>query len=311
MVSFTCEGASANPGTVPLIAHISDIHLGPLPAVRFRELMNKRVFGYINWQRNRAGSFDTAVLTAITDDIRAAKPDHIAVTGDLVNLGLDAEYDGALAWLQTLGTPRDVTVVPGNHDAYLRRSIERYSATWLPYANGDHPNPTMAFPFVRRRGQLAIIGLSTAVATGPFMATGYMDDAQAAAFGKALAETGAEGLCRVVMIHHPPMHSLTTWPRRLIGASKVQAQVAKYGAEVILHGHNHRTTVANMPGPKGPVPVIGAAAPAIMPNPRHPGGAYNLIRIEQRAGGGYAIKMTERGFRNGAITTVSEAKVAA
>ncbi|HVY21526.1 MAG TPA: metallophosphoesterase [Bauldia sp.] len=290
-----------------LIAHISDVHLGPLPAVHWRELANKRVFGYFNWQRNRARSFDLAVLTAITDDIRAKHPDHIAVTGDLVNLGLDAEYDAALAWLQTMGSPSDVTVVPGNHDAYLRRSVERYSTTWLPYANGDHPNPTMAFPFVRRRGSVAFIGLSTAVATGPFMATGVMDEAQAQAFGKALDETGREGLCRVVLIHHPPLHSLTTWPRRLIGASLVRREVARYGAELILHGHNHRTTIAKVPGPKGDVPLVGAAAPSILPDTRHPGGAYNLFDVAG-SGGAYKIGMVERGFRGGAITTVSEAK---
>ena len=293
-----------------LLAHISDIHLGPLPSVSLRDIANKRFFGYFNWQR-RSRIYDNKVLGAITDDLRAAHPDHIAVTGDLVNLGLDAEYDAALAWLQTLGGPHEVTVVPGNHDAYLRRSIERYSATWLPYANGDHPNPTMAFPFVRRRGSIALIGLSTAVATGPFMATGLMDEKQAKAFGTALKETGREGLCRVVMIHHPPLHSLTTWPRRLIGASRVQAEVAKFGAELILHGHNHRTTIAEMPGPKGPVPVIGAAAPSITPNLGHPGGAYNLLRIDGEAGGTFKIGMTERGFRGGAIVTVSEATLAA
>jgi 3',5'-cyclic AMP phosphodiesterase CpdA len=309
---FTLPSASANPATMAVLAHISDIHLGPLPRVRFRELTNKRIFGYWNWQRNRARVFDASVLTAITDDIRTTHPDHIAVTGDLVNLGLDAEYDAALAWLQTLGEPKDVTVVPGNHDAYLYRSIARYSTTWLPYANGDHPNPTMAFPFIRRRGPLALIGLSTAVATGPFMATGLMDAAQAEAFGKALVETGAEGLCRVVLIHHPPLHSLTTWPRRLIGASRVRAQIARHGAELVLHGHNHRTTIAHVEGPDGrKVPVLGAAAPSILPNNHHPGGAYNLVRIEGERGRPYSIAMTERGFRNGAITTVSEAKLSA
>jgi len=292
-----------------LLAHISDVHLGPLPPVRLRELANKRFFGYFNWQR-RSRVYDEGVLAAITDDVHIQHPDHIAVTGDLVNIGLDAEYDAALVWLQSLGTPENVTVVPGNHDAYLRRSVERYSATWLPYANGDHPNPTMMFPFVRRRGALALIGLSTAVATGPFMATGFMDHKQADAFATALAETGREGLCRVVLIHHPPLASLTTWPRRLINASLFQAAVAKHGAELILHGHNHRTSIARMDGPKGPVPVIGAAAPSIMPNRYHPGGAYNLLRIEGSPGGRFSIAMTERGFRGDKITTVSEAKLA-
>jgi 3',5'-cyclic AMP phosphodiesterase CpdA len=291
-----------------LLAHLSDIHLGPLPPVSFRDIANKRFFGYFNWQR-RARVYDLKVLSAITDDLKAAHPDQIAVTGDLVNLGLDAEYDAALAWLHTLGDPHDVTIVPGNHDAYLHRSVVRYSSVWLPFANGDHPNPTMAFPFIRRRGPLALIGLSTAVATGPFMATGLMDEMQAAAFAKALEETGREGLCRVVLIHHPPVASLTTWPRRLIGSALVRDAIAKHGAELVLHGHNHRTTIVKIDGPKGEVPVLGAAAPSILPNTLHPGGAYNLIRIEKTAGGGYDVAMTERGFRAGAITTVSEAKL--
>jgi len=137
-----------------------------------------------------------------------------------------------------------------------------------------------------------------------------MDPIQAEAFGEALAETGREGLCRVVLIHHPPVAALTTWPRRLIGSALVRKAILRHGAELVLHGHNHRTTVVAIAGPNGPVPVVGAAAPSIIPNPRHPGGAYNLLRIEGAPGGHYAIRMTERGFRGGAITTVSEKNLA-
>ena len=290
---------------MPLLAHISDIHLGPLPAVRFRELANKRALGYFNWHRNRASVFDATVLTAITDDIALNRPDHVAVTGDLVNLGLDAEYDLALSWLQTLGPPEMVTVVPGNHDAYLARSIERYSATWLPYANGDHPNEAMAFPFVRKRGPLALIGLSTAVATAPLMATGRIGEDQAHELGKALAAAGRQGLCRVILIHHSPVRGATSWHRRLIGADLVRHAVARFGAELVLHGHNHVTNVAYMPGQDGrDVPVVGAAQPSIIPHGRHAGAAYNLIQIEQESDG-FAIGMVERGFRDGVIDTVS------
>ncbi|MEX2319542.1 MAG: metallophosphoesterase, partial [Bauldia sp.] len=97
-----------------VLAHISDVHLGPLPAVRWRELASKRAFGYLNWSRSRARIFEADILAAIVADVRASRPDHIAVTGDLVNIGLDAEYDTALDWLHALGDPHDVTVVPGN-----------------------------------------------------------------------------------------------------------------------------------------------------------------------------------------------------
>ena len=35
------------------LAHISDVHLGPLPDVTYRDLASKRMVGYVNWQRNR------------------------------------------------------------------------------------------------------------------------------------------------------------------------------------------------------------------------------------------------------------------
>lgn len=291
---------------MPLLAHISDIHLGPLPRVRLRELVNKRAFGYWNWQRNRANAFDATVLSAITDDIAENQPDHIAVTGDLVNLGLKDEYEVALSWLKTLGEPHEVTLVPGNHDAYLARSIEHYSRTWLPYANGDRPNEKMAFPFVRTRGPLALIGLSTAIATAPLMATGRVDEDQAHEFGKALASAGRQGLCRVVLIHHSPVHGATSWHRRLMGASLVRHAIARFGAELVLHGHDHVTRVAYLPGKDGrTVPVVGASQPSVMPRHGKPGAAYNLIQIEKETDGRFAIGMVERGFRDGEIVTVS------
>jgi 3',5'-cyclic AMP phosphodiesterase CpdA len=290
---------------VTVLAHISDVHLGPLPPVRWQEFASKRAFGYLNWRRNRARIFEADVLAAIVDDIRANRPDHIAVTGDLVNIGLDAEYDTALDWLHALGDPHDVTVVPGNHDAYVRRAIERYSAAWLPFASGDEQRPGMPFPFLRRRGPLALIGVSTAVATAPMMATGKVDEEQAQKLGQLLAATGREGLARVVLIHHPPVSRRSHFFRRLIGADLVRHAVARFGAELILHGHDHHTSVAYLPGPDGSeVPVVGAASPSIVPHARHPGGAYNLLRIEGGPGR-WAIGMVERGFREGAIRSVS------
>ena len=284
---------------MPVLAHISDPHLGPLPPVRLRQLLSKRAFGYYNWHNHRLHAFDENVLAALTADMRAAKPDHIAVTGDLVNIGLPLEFDTALAWLHTLGAPGDVTVVPGNHDAYVASAVEHFSAKWLPFANGDHPNASMAFPFIRRRGPLALIGMSTAIPTLPLLATGRVSHAETDALADALAETGREGLCRVVLIHHPIGEGDALYTRRLIGASRVRAAIAAHGAELVLHGHNHRTSVRFVDGPDGrKVPVVGATAAAALPRASNPGAAYNLFRIEG-IGPPYAIEMTERGFTGG------------
>jgi len=294
-----------------LLAQISDPHLGPLPRVRLRQLFSKRAIGYFNWHSNRQHAFHEGALAALTADMRAAKPDHIAVTGDLVNIGLPQEFDTALAWLHTLGTPHDVTVIPGNHDAYVASAVEHFSRKWLPFANGDHPAPAMTFPFVRRRANLALIGMSTAVPTAPLMATGRVSEEEAEALALALATLGREDLCRIVLIHHPIGRGDALRTRRLIGASRVRAAIARHGAELVLHGHNHRTSVHHVDGPHGSrVPVVGAAAAAALPHGHNPGAAYNLFRIEGTRQS-HAIEMTERGIAgDGTVVTRSQHKLA-
>ncbi|TIU09350.1 MAG: metallophosphoesterase, partial [Mesorhizobium sp.] len=61
------------------LAHISDVHLGPLPDVTYRDLASKRVLGYVNWQRNRRRHMHDAVIDTIVGDIKANAPDHLAV----------------------------------------------------------------------------------------------------------------------------------------------------------------------------------------------------------------------------------------
>ena len=70
------------------------------------------------------------MLDALVADMQAQRPDHIAVTGDLVNLALEAEFTPAQAWLESVGTPQRVTVVPGNHDAYVRATRHRFAGTF-------------------------------------------------------------------------------------------------------------------------------------------------------------------------------------
>ena len=77
------------------LAHFSDIHLGPLPDVTYRELASKRITGYINWHRSRRGSYHHSIVEAIVDDMAHQAPDHVALTGDLVNLALDKEIEAA------------------------------------------------------------------------------------------------------------------------------------------------------------------------------------------------------------------------
>src|SRR5262249_25091280 len=101
------------------LAHFSDVHMSPISGFDDWRYWNaKRVLGYLNWQRKRRHVHVTSIADRLIADAQALRPDHIAITGDLVNLGLPAEHEAALAWLRRVGSPEHVTVIPGNHDIY-------------------------------------------------------------------------------------------------------------------------------------------------------------------------------------------------
>lgn len=291
---MTRAALRATPAAVPFrLAHLSDPHIGPLPKPSLRELAGKRLTGYVNWIR-RSGIHDMDVLARLTADMRAQNPDHAAMTGDIMNLGLAAEFPLAEAWLRTLGKPEDVSFVPGNHDAYVPSALPRIADTFAPWCRGDEPQ-SAAFPFLRVRGDIALIGLSSAIATAPFLASGRLGAPQREAFEAMLRGTGARGLMRVVMIHHPPWRGGAAPGRGLRDARAFEDIIERAGAELILHGHNHRLLRRAIKGAERDTPVIGVASASAVPGtPRHRA-AYHLYEIE-RAGNGWRIEARVRGI---------------
>src|SRR5690242_19584805 len=115
------------------LAHLSDAHLAPLPKPGWRDLIGKRITGYINWQRKRRFVHDRAVLDAVVADMRVQVPDHIAMTGDIANIGLPEEFPPGRAWLESLAPPADVTFVPGNQDIYVREAAAYVERLFGPH----------------------------------------------------------------------------------------------------------------------------------------------------------------------------------
>ncbi|KQV64537.1 metallophosphatase [Rhizobium sp. Root1220] len=266
------------------LAHISDIHLGPLPRLSVRELFSKRITGFVNWHRNRRKHLFGSTLDVLLDDIRARQADHLAITGDLVNLASGIEIRAAAAWLKELGDPADNSVVPGNHDAYVPGAYEKSMRAWYDNVRGDLAPPHWeedrhVFPYLRVRGKVAIVGCSTALATPPFAASGFFGERQARETVNMLRAAGEAGLFRVVMIHHPPIRGATSFHKRMIGIRRFAAVVSTGGAELVLHGHTHLNTLHWLRGQTGPVPVVGIASASQGPGGIKPPAAYNLFNI--------------------------------
>ena len=114
------------------LAHLSDPHL-PMPSARPLDLLGKRVTGYLNWWRHRVHLHVPEALAAIVADIKAQKPDHIALTGDLVNISLPQEFARASRWLAEFGKPEEITVIPGNHDVYVATRWGEGLGLWGAY----------------------------------------------------------------------------------------------------------------------------------------------------------------------------------
>jgi 3',5'-cyclic AMP phosphodiesterase CpdA len=282
------------------LAHLSDIHLSPLPVMRRRHLMSKRITGYVNWRRNRVHSHQPEVLTKLLADLAGRKADHVAITGDLINLGLDAEINNAREWLEMLGAPGDVTVVCGNHDAYVPGALAKALEQWQPFVAGDDGRLVCGsddFPTLRRRGPVSLIGCNSARATMPFLATGFFRSGQARRLAEILKKERAEGRFRVVLIHHPPVRGATSRAKRLNGQSLFRKVIAEHGAELVLHGHTHLNTIHHIAGPDGSVPVVGvpSGAQAPMAAMRKPAARYNLFDIGETKTG-WSVSMEEYGY---------------
>ncbi|MFO1057062.1 MAG: metallophosphoesterase [Dongiaceae bacterium] len=285
------------------LAHLSDPHLGALAWPGVPALLGKRALGFASWHLRRKGIHDRGVLPALVEDLHRARPDHIAVTGDLTNLSLPAEFVRAGAWLTHLAHAAEVTVIPGNHDAYVAVPWESSLAHWERFMGGaaqppftdEHPARSAEdFPFVRLRGPLALIGLSSAAPMPAWSAAGRIGAGQLERLARQLEALGQAGRFRVVMVHHPPLPGAAKPSKQLQDAAALRAVIAGRGAELVLFGHTHSSGLDRLATPQGHVPVIGVPSASARSHHGKGHSRYHLYRIE-RQGEGWSITVEVRG----------------
>ena len=70
------------------LGHLSDLHATDPSRASARALLSKRFFGWLSWRLNRRHHYRREVAEALFEDLKRESPDHVAVTGDLINIGL-------------------------------------------------------------------------------------------------------------------------------------------------------------------------------------------------------------------------------
>jgi 3',5'-cyclic AMP phosphodiesterase CpdA len=273
--------------------------------VSWRALAGKRWSGYLSWRRKRRFVHRREMLDVLTAAVHDERPVHVLVTGDLVHIGLPAEIDTAAAWLDSLGPPERVMLVPGNHDVYARDSWPAASAAWARYLGvAGAATPVEAYPVCRKLSvdgaPLHLIGVSSAEPTPLFSAAGSLGDAQRARLEQALE---AEAF-RCLLIHHPPLPAMTSRRKGLRDAAALAALLERRGAELALHGHVHRNVEHTGPGG---VRIFGtASASAQTAAGAKDGASYRVLDVNRDAAG-WRVAMRLMGVTaDGAVMRLDE-----
>jgi 3',5'-cyclic AMP phosphodiesterase CpdA len=252
--------------------------------------MNKRMLGYLSWYRRRRHVHRRDVLDALLADLEGVRPDHVAITGDMTHLGTPEECREVADWLPGVGPPAAVTLVPGNHDTYVPEPWSETLGLWDPYMTSDdgladRENRDGPFPSLRIRGSCALIGVSSASPTAPFLAVGHVGPNQLRDLGRILTDAASAGHYRIVLIHHAPAPGSIKWRKRLTDAESLAALIEAAGAELILHGHAHESSINWLPSPNGEVPVIGVCSASEVNPASSRLAQYHLYRVEKTATG--------------------------
>ena len=118
----------------------------------------------------------------------------------------------------------------------------------------ESSDPRDRFPTLRVRGPLAVVGLCSALPTRLFNASGTLGDAQLERLERMLHRLSESDLCRVISIHHPITAGATHERRWLRDAESLRGVICRAGADLVVHGHNHRPLIAAVDGPDGSIP---------------------------------------------------------
>jgi 3',5'-cyclic AMP phosphodiesterase CpdA len=206
--------------------------LGPLRAVATVEL----------W-KGRGRAFDGAERSLAAWARLGASYDHVLLTGDLSQLGLEEELRLARAALGPLAadTAR-LTCLPGNHDRYPWGARAQ---RWFEEVFPEHTAADVACGPVRllARGEVAlIVADSSRAVSWPVWSNGAIDAPTLAGVREALAHPLAQGRCKLVLTHHAPLldgGGLRRPRHHLAGHGAFLRACAEGGAQAVLAGHVH------------------------------------------------------------------------
>jgi WD40 repeat protein/3',5'-cyclic AMP phosphodiesterase CpdA len=267
---------------------------GEEPAVTILHVSDVQ-FGKHHRFADPGGGFDT-LLARLRDDLdvlardHALRPDLIALTGDLTEWGMKAEFDQVAGFAEGLRAhlglePDRLLVIPGNHDINRKRcesyflrcesdcELPRppYWPKWEPYTglisrlyrDVDRYRFTELEPwtlFEIPSLSVVVAGLNSTIGDSHRDEDhhGFVGEPQLRWFADRLVEYEARDWLRVGIVHHNAVRRAAVDDENLKDADDLRETLGDR-LHLLLHGHTHQGRV-EMLGPSLPVIATGSAA---------------------------------------------------
>lgn len=255
------------------LAHLSDLHL--LEAEHgLRSGLPRRRLAYLSaGRRHDAEDRRRRALRALVT-ARKSGADHVLVTGDLTEDGIEAQYEVLAEVLHASGlAPERVTLLPGNHDLYA--AGDAFAKALAGPLRAFAATSAAGVPIMLR--DAAVLPVSTAVAQPYQLSAGKVGAPAIASVGKLAEATRRSGRALVLAMHHPPAKRampLMQWIDGLRDHAAMRAVLAEHEHVHVVHGHTHEATDEGVrPGatPRifGTEAVVGSDTPVRFYHARH------------------------------------------
>ena len=177
------------------------------------------------------GRIDQALLAPLIEQIHAATPDLIVVSGDLTQRAKSAQFIAAREFLDALPQPQ--IVVPGNHDVPLHNGFDRFVRPLDKYRRYvcDDLTP-MYFD-----DEIAVVGINTTRSLT--IKNGRFDDKHIAHVQNTLNHLGAQ-ITKIVVSHHPfDLREKYSKADLVEGAEQALTLFSQCKIDILLSGHMH------------------------------------------------------------------------